>query len=217
MGIHTGSVEKETGSNAILGGPIQWLTTGLEAAAVDDILAVTTQEKDDGPTTYKAEDGDFTAQPLHPRPVRVDWSATTGTVNAVIFRLYGLNFWRDAAPPETIRLTAEGDQDSRTSFRHLGAVTVEIEGAPGATVDVSVGFGLGFGTPVPFRDPSTTIGDLADDANNRDIIAVRDPTDDTAIAVDTLHPHPYNTVVIDAAPADVKVEMQTTFGILAGR
>ena len=221
MGIHTGSVEKRTGSNPNLGGPIQWTSIGLESTTNDTIMAATTQNTDDGPQTYTEESGDIIAQPLHPRPIRVVWGATSGTVNAVIFELRGWNFWRDPTDVETIRLTAEGSEDSNTSFREVGSLLVRIQGAVGSTADVSLGIGLGLGSPVPFIDLSRTIGDIADTAHNKDIIAVRDPTDDTALQIVDVLPDPYNTIIcrVDAeTPAvDVKVEMQTRFGILAGR
>lgn|SRR3990167_5689854 len=210
MTIHRNSVHKTNGMDVGLGCPIQWTAMGIPAVGTTDILATQTITAAGtlASRTFTQAASNFTVQPLHPRPIRFRWNATNaGTVGRVIARLYGWDFWGNVVR-EIVTRTSIGSADSQTSIRHLISVVFEINGTTDASVDVSLGFGLGIGSPVRLSDDTLTIGG---EGGNRDILAIRNPVDDTAIAPDTIYANPYNTIIINAAPADVKLEIMSRY------
>lgn len=215
MEITTGRINKHDGRDAALGAPVQVTLAGIQPESSTSLMGATVINVEDAtaadPMVFTTDDFD---QPLHCRPIRFAWSATAGTVRAVIAKITGKDAWRNPLAPVVKRLTAEGTVDTDPSIRFIGQVQVVVEGDAGSTVTVSLGDGLGIGSPTPFLDDRTTIGTGADgvDGDNLDIQAVRDPADDTAIAVSSLKPNPSNTILFAAQPTDLKIEMQTRFG-----
>ena len=210
MTIHRNSVHKTNGMDVGLGCPTQWIAAGIQPVGTTDILATQTilSAGTLASRTFTEADSDFTLQPLHPRPVRLRWNATNaGTVGKVMARLHGWDVWGNVVR-EIVTRTSIGSADSMTSIRHLISVVFEINGTADASVDVSLGFGLGLGTPVRISDDTLTIGG---EAGNRDILAIRNPVDDSAIAPDTIYANPYNTIIINAAPTDVKLEIMSRY------
>lgn len=214
MGIHTGSTEKALGRDTALGAPVQFECHGIQSAGTTDILGASVVNADDGPTSYTAEGGDFTAQALHPRPVRFAWSATSGNVSSVSVTLHGTDFWGNAIH-QTERLVAEGNVDLLKSFRHVKSATFEVLGESGATATVSLGFGDGIGTPVRIKKNVIVINDATDPDSSDEIISLKNPANDVELTAPTnVYPDPYNTLVFAALPSDLKFEIMSRAGLV---